>query len=309
MAEEQLTQISVIDPVSPAIERVKLILFRPFDFGKWFAIGFCAWLAILCQGGFHCNFPFGNRGGNPAAACPAQNFFTDNFVLIIILGSIIFVFGLAVMILCLWLSSRGHFMFLHCVAKNKAEVKAPWHQYRQQGNSLFLFRLSVAVIFFICMALLGGTIVLCVLLFGKSNILATVIGIASLVLVSLIMAVVIVSFLLIFKFTRDFVIPIMYLRAGTCVEAWRQFLKILLAKKGAFALYLLFQIVISMAISAIVMAAMLATCCCAACIMIIPYIGTVLMLPMLIFKRSYSLYYLRQFDPQFDVFIPEAEQL
>ncbi len=37
--------ISVVDPVIPAIERVKTILFRPFDLGKWFVIGFCAWLA------------------------------------------------------------------------------------------------------------------------------------------------------------------------------------------------------------------------------------------------------------------------
>ena len=39
--------ISVIDPVSPAIERTKLVLFQPFDLGKWFKLGFCAFLATL----------------------------------------------------------------------------------------------------------------------------------------------------------------------------------------------------------------------------------------------------------------------
>jgi hypothetical protein len=29
------------------------------------------------------------------------------------------------------------------------------------------------------------------------------------------------------------------------------------------------------------------------------------MLPLLVFKRAYSLFYLRQFGPEFDVFIPE----
>ena len=49
-------------------------------------------------------------------------------------------------------------MFLHCVAKNVAEVKKPWHEFLQAGNSLFLFRLSVAVITFVGMAIFCGLI-------------------------------------------------------------------------------------------------------------------------------------------------------
>ena len=44
-------KISVINPISPAIERTKLVLFRPFDLGKWFKLGFCAFLATLGEGG------------------------------------------------------------------------------------------------------------------------------------------------------------------------------------------------------------------------------------------------------------------
>jgi hypothetical protein len=43
--------ISVIEPVSKAIEKTKEILFRPFDLKKWCVIGFCAWLATLGEGG------------------------------------------------------------------------------------------------------------------------------------------------------------------------------------------------------------------------------------------------------------------
>jgi hypothetical protein len=38
--------------------------------------------------------------------------------------------------------------------------------------------------------------------------------------------------------------------------------------------------------------------------MAIPYLGTVLLLPVLVFKRSYSIYFLRQFGPEYDVFPP-----
>jgi hypothetical protein len=40
--------------------------------------------------------------------------------------------------------------------------------------------------------------------------------------------------------------------------------------------------------------------------MIIPYIGTVLLLPVAVFKRSYSIYYLAQYGPPYDVFSPHS---
>ena len=45
----QEMHVSVIDPINPAIERVKALLFAPFDLGRWFIIGFCAWLAQLSR--------------------------------------------------------------------------------------------------------------------------------------------------------------------------------------------------------------------------------------------------------------------
>ena len=121
-----------------------------------------------------------------------------------------------------------------------------------------------------------------------------------------VLLVIVILFLLIHKFTKDFVVPIMYLRTSSCVEAWREFLGILSGNKCRFLLYILFQIVIGIATAMIVVAAAMVTCCCACCILAIPYIGTVLFLPVLIFKRAYSLFYFRQYGSQFDVFVPEA---
>jgi hypothetical protein len=42
-------------------------------------------------------------------------------------------------------------------------------------------------------------------------------------------------------------------------------------------------------------------------LLLIPYIGKVIVLPLLVFERAYSLHYLRQFGPQFDVFSSEIE--
>jgi hypothetical protein len=61
--------------------------------------------------------------------------------------------------------------------------------------------------------------------------------------------------------------------------------------------------VLAMAIGTLVVFAILLTCCLAGCLMALPYIGTVFLLPVLVFKRSYSLYYLAQYGPQYDVFL------
>ena len=322
MTPQQLS-ISVIDPISPAIEKVKLILFKPFDLGKWFVIGFCAWLAYLSGGGFNCNLNFPFRGLRHRGTLPAQleNFFESNIPLVLLLGSIVFIVAIAVAIVLLWLSSRGRFMFLDCVAKNKAQVKTPWRSFRRQGNSLFLFRLAAGIIFFLCVLLFIGTIVLFVALFGRGRPhmgAGALVAVISLLLVLLPIG---IAFAIVLKFTRDFVVPIMYLHACSCVEAWRQFWTLLSGNKGKFALYILFQLVIGIVIGmigatlAVIFSVILAlsTCGVACCFMVIPglslvfaYVITVLLLPLSVFVRSYSLCYFRQFGPGFDVFSPEV---
>ena len=305
----QSTQtVSVIDPIGKAIDRVKAVLFEPFEMGKWFVIGFCAWLAMLGQGGGGGGGGSFNPGGGHGGMDPGQVkvWILEHLTLIISIGLGIFVVGLVIGIVFLWLSSRGRFMFLHCVAENKAEVKVPWHKFRDQGNSLFGFRLAVGIIGFTCMALLVGMIIAAIILLSRGSRYTAPGLIAGIVAVILITIPVGIVFAVIRKFTKDFVVPIMYLRSCRCLDAWGEFWRMLTSNKWRFALYILFQIVISMAIGAIVFALGCITCCCAWCIMGIPYIGTVLLLPLFVFGRSYSLYYLAQYGGQYDVFIPIA---
>ena len=109
---------------------------------------------------------------------------------------------------------------------------------------------------------------------------------------------------LIQKLLLDFVVPIMFLRGGRCVAAWREFMALLRPNLGRFVLYFLFQIVLSLAIGAMLLALVFITCCCAGCLMAIPYLGTVVLLPVLVFSRAYALHYLAQYGPAYDVFPP-----
>ena len=302
----QYAKISVLDPIAPALERVKTILFKPFDLGKWFVIGFCAWLAYLGKGGGGGgNGPNFHRNVKPDQALDqAKHFITENLVWIVPVAIFVVMLIVVLWLVLTWLSSRGRFMFLHCVAQNKAEVKNPWTKFRQHANSLFLFRIVLGMIGFLAVVLpiLLGIIAL-IAVFSAAPHVGIVLG---LVMLAMVLFVVSIVLLLISKFTMDFVVPIMFLRTTSCTAAWREFLTLLSANKARFAIYILFQILIKMCISVIVLAAMCVTCCCACCLLSIPYIGTVLLLPILVFERSYSLHYVRQFGPQFDVFSDET---
>lgn len=199
-------------------------------------------------------------------------------------------------------------MFLHCVATNKAQVAVPWHKFRQQGNSLFLFQIVLGIISFIVVIVPIIGIVVLVIMMGTGS-APGIVSIPGIIILSLTIFVLSILLFLVRKFTFDFVVPIMFLRMASCTACWREFRTILSANKLRFALYLLFQIVIKIVIRAIIgIGFCIGLClCCASCLLLIPYIGTVILLPVLVFTRAYSLCYLQQFGPEFDVFRTEIE--
>jgi len=304
-------EISVAEPVSPALERVKLVLFRPFDPGKWFVIGFCAWLAQLGEGGFRGNYNFSPHHGTRFGDTFRQSFdrardhVLDNLNWIVPLATGLIVILLALGLLFLWLNSRGKFMFLHCVALDKAEVVEPWHQFAAEGNSLFLFRLGLGLVAMICTLplLILDVVIVCRMFLNGQFLLNNILGAVVLGLLFCGLAIV---FAIVQKLTLDFVVPIMFLRRQSCLSAWKELWTLISGHVGAFVLYFLFQIVLAMAIGVIVFGAVIITCCLAGCLMVLPYLGTVVLLPVLMFKRCYSLYFLAQFGRDYDAFPPES---
>jgi len=316
MTTQRPDRVSVIDPITPAIDRVKIMLFRPFDLRRWFVIGFCAWLACLGKGvggggRGNPNINVSHRRGDGAqvgeALNEAKECLVDNLYWIIPVAVIVVVLIVGIALLITWLNSRGRFMFLHCVAQNKAEIKIPWRKFKKQANSLFLFQIVLGIISLVVVVLpiFGIVAIIIMMAFGTGP---AVVSISGIVVLGLLIFVLSIALFLVKKFTMDFVVPIMFLQTANCVAGWREFMTIISANKLRFALYLLFQIVIAMVIGAIITLGFCIGCCfcCISILLLIPYIGTVIILPLLVFGRAYSLYYLQQFGPQFDVFRPET---
>jgi hypothetical protein len=306
-----MNSVSVITPVGQALDRTTRILFRPFSASKWFTIGFCAWLAYLGRGGgsgsgFNYGWPHRGHGGVEhvrAELWRAHDYVLDHLYWIVPLAAALILFGLVVWGLFTWLNSRGAFMFLHCVAVNRAEVEVPWTTYTRQGNSLFGFRLGLGLVSMAVLLppLLWGVIIFLGMFMGDVR---PARGVLEFVLLGAAWLAGLIAFGIVRKLTDDFVVPLMFLRRTGWRAGWAELWRLLAAHPGNFVLYLLFQIVLAVAIVAVIVAVVIATCCIAGCFLALPYLGTVLLLPVLVFARSYSLCYLAQYGAAYDVFPP-----
>jgi hypothetical protein len=293
--------VSVIEPIGKAIDRVKEMLFKPFDFQKWLVIGLCAWLANIGSSGFSFNFP---TSKDYSSITEVKYYFMQNMFWLIPLLVFCTALFTALYVIFLYLRCRGRFMFIHCIAKNIAQVSEPWKNYSGHANKLFIFSIIVGLIFFFAvMALTVPVLFLTFAKFFKAQLFIVFIGAA------ILMFIVVFIFMLVFKITEDFVVPIMYLRTSSCVGAWKEFINLLKLNKLNIFIYLLFQIVICFAIGAIIVASVCITCCCACCLYALPYVWAVILLPLLAFKRAYTLYYMQQFGEAYDVFAQKIEQV
>ncbi len=293
--------VSVIDPIDQAVKWTKRILFDEFSLAKWFVLGFCAFLATLGEGGA-ANAPTQifrwRERGKTASFSGMDNWVRMHLGAVILIGAGILLLAVALGLLFTWLNSRGKFMFLDGVVRDREAVAEPWHRFRARGNSLFFFRIVLGIVSFL---VLGGLAVGVVLLIipaarmhhvGGLSLIAVVLGAALVVVLAFALA-------LVMAVLKDFVVPIMYRRELTTVPAFRVFLsEILPGNVLAFILFYLLKIVLGIAAGILIFVGTCLTCCIAA----IPYISSVVFLPVFVFFRCYSVYFLEQFGPEWRFF-------
>lgn len=287
-------KIEIFEPFSQAIDRTKLILFQPFDLAKWMTIGFAAFLAGLADGtrsGFPTSFGSGDFKGDTTTRNLTD---AQEQMMSWITASLIGVIGVVVVIMILlfmWLGSRGRFMFIDCIVRNRGAIAEPWREYRAEGNSLFLFTMAAGVVWLLVAGLLALPILVPIFRTGEpGNIGAgTVVYLVSAITVFVLL---VVAWALIVWL----MVPVMYCRRCRALAGLQEVMKLIAAHPWPILLFALFGVVLAMAGAMLGCLAMCLTCCIAA----IPYIGTVLLLPLYTFLYSYTLLFLRQFGPEYD---------
>ena len=296
--------IAFFEPLNRAWERMKRILWQPFNLAKWLVLGFSAWLAGLADGAGGGGWKWMADDNDFPGRCnldgSGEVFRNAGEALIwlpIIAVAIMAV--AAILLLILWVSSRAKFIYLDNVIHNRAQMVEPWHRLRDLGNSLFLWRVGFLVACGLVMLLLlllffapAATLSFSDALAGLSY-AAMGFGVLILIVFGILAAFVAL-------FLEGFVIPIMYKFDLKATEAWRYFMPWLKTRPVPFFLYGLFVLVLGFCIVVLFGLVCLLTCC----IVALPYVGTVILLPIWVTYRLFSVEFLAQFDPGFDLFIP-----
>jgi hypothetical protein len=299
-------KIEILAPFNQAIELTRLILFRPFDITKWLVIGFAAFLSgWLNSGGGSIN-PWSFRSWNTSnAQSPTFQFRSFNVdhagVFVLVLIAVLIIVFFTFLILWLWITSRGRFIFIDCIVRNRAAIAEPWREFHREGNRFFLFLIALLIASIAIAALLGGLVFGFLMLWRNYHFSNTP---ALLVLVP-VAVFVWVAFAVVVNLILHFMPPVMYARRCSAIEAARSILQLVLNEPASFIFFILFMIALWIGW---IMLGCLVTCltCCLASL---PYIGTVIVLPVPVFFRSFSLLFLRQFGSDWDVWkkVPAPE--
>jgi hypothetical protein len=312
------------------------MLFRPFNLSKWFTLGFCAFLAELGEGSGGGNFRFptggGGGGGGPPRPAPGpfpgpgripgpgrpgtgspggagdESFdavlqqvkdFLVSYGWIVALAALVMI---ALVVVLMWVRARGKFMFLEGVAYNRAAVVEPWKRLRPLANAFFRVDLVVAILGLLSLGLvLAGAF-----LVALPDIRAETFGggaLAAIIGGGLLLLVVSIGFGLVQAIAEDFLVPLMYLRGTGVGPAWREFrTAIVPGNAGSLVVFYLMRIVLGIAGAMVMTLGTCLTCCIGG----LPYVSSVLFLPVFVFNRSFSLYYLRQFGGQYNLLVEIA---
>ena len=290
-------KIEIFKPFGEAFEVMKKILFQPFDLKKWLVIGFAAWLASLGAGGGG-GFNYGsNRDEDVQKVTAAISQIPQP---ILVLGiALLIILVLVLVVLFGWLRARGGFMFIDCIVKNRGAIAEPWRDFQKEGNSYFIFWVLIGLGLLIFAGLLSLPLVLPAIKNGsflRNHNVYLISAIAAWICVMVLL-------ILVWSLIASFMVPIMYRRRCSAREGFTVVTTLIAAHPGEVLLYCLFWIVLALATAVVACVATCATCCIAA----IPYVGTVILLPVFVLLRAFSLLFLRQFGPDYDVwasFVP-----
>jgi hypothetical protein len=183
-------------------------------------------------------------------------------------------------------------MLVDCIVRNRAAIVEPWKEFRAEGNSFFLFSLLMVLAFIVVIAVAGLGLILPFIPWHNHAEpgVGFWIGLSLFVFVAVCLA-------FVWALVCQLMVPIMYRQRCRARLAFAQAVDLVSSQPGPILLYVLFLLLLAVAMFMIACAVTCATCCIAA----IPYVGTVILLPIPVTLGAFALLFLRQFGSEYDV--------
>jgi hypothetical protein len=236
--------ISAVDAVSPAIQRTRDFLFRPFTWGTFLKLGL---VAIITEGlGSNFNSSGSTNRSSGRGIHMSSPFHVEPLQIAMAVAAV-----LLAMILSLWilyLITRLRFAYFHCLINNTKEIRPGWWLYREQATRFFWLNIGVGLCFLIVVLAIAFPFISgFVRLFHESQrggqfdwglLLSLILPLIPIIIL-LALAGVLTDLIL-----RDCMLPHYALEDANAGEAWSQVWHNIMAEKKQFFVYALLRVVL-----------------------------------------------------------------
>jgi hypothetical protein len=250
--------ISAVDAVSPAIERTKQFLFRPFKWTTFLKLGL---VAIVTEGvgrnfrssTSHAGHATGPRLGTDSpfhmpghAPIEGWPFHLTPQSVVVIAAAVLMAFMIAIFVF--YLITRLRFAFFNCLINNTKEIGPGWRLYNDRASRFFRLNVVVGICFMALLVLAGLPFAAGFWrLFHESQLTG---HFDVWMLMSLILPLIPVLILLILGglltdlILRDLMMPHIALDNATAGEAWRQVRARIKAEQRQFLVYAILRLIL-----------------------------------------------------------------
>jgi len=236
--------ISAVDSVSPAIQRTRDFLFKPFSWGTYLKLGL---VAIITEGTGR-SFRSSSHGGHPSGPSPTIHspFHLTPEWCAAIVAAVLVVIVLSMVIA--YLITRLRFAFFHCLIHNTKEIRPGWRLYRTQATRFFWMNIVVGLGFLLLVVLVALPFVE-----GFWRLIRETppgghpdIGLLLSLVLPLIPIILLLALagILTDVILRDLMLPHYALENATAGEAWISVWDRILDEKRQFAVYALLRVVL-----------------------------------------------------------------
>ncbi len=295
--------VSYSSPISLAWARMQRLLFRPFRFEAWLTLAFALFLANI--GTFLGNA--GNTVSSRSHGTPGSLQIPDdardrilgwltNPTILMGIGVALVAFLVIALVLS-YVSARAEFVWFDDIAQERAAFTKPWSRFGPMGRSLFLLRAALSFLYLVPLAMIGPPLwsIGSQLLHGATFNFTMLTGLA---LMGPLAGLACLAIGFVHLLTQDFVIPLMYARSVDATRAWQTFLPLLRSRLGDFVAYSLLMLVLEFGVALAVMAAGVLTCCIGLILVSLPYVNSIVLLPLFAARRAIGPEFLAQYGPE-----------
>ena len=143
--------ISAADAVSPAIQRTREFLFRPFTWGTYLKLS----LVAMVTEGFGSNFQSSEHTRPSPLHGPAIQSLSDIppiWIAAVVAGVLV---AMVIAVVVFYVVTRLRFAYFHCLIHNTRLIRTGWRLYREQAMRFFWLNLGVGFCYLLLVALIS----------------------------------------------------------------------------------------------------------------------------------------------------------